>query len=68
MNIVALLGFGFFFAILSFVIRNFALGQEFDLVSEAIQLITVLATVAGAGFLLRKTLNKEAPIQLKTKV
>lgn len=68
MNFVALLVFGFFFVALSFIVRNFLLGQEFDIVNEIIQLVTFIALVIGAGWLTKKSVNKEAPIKVSTKV
>lgn len=68
MNFIALLVFGFFFVALSFIVRNFLLGQEFDIVNELIQLVTFIALVIGAGWLTKKSVNKEAPIKVSTKV
>lgn len=68
MNFIALLVFGFFFVALSFIVRNFLLGQEFDIVNELIQLVTMIALVIGAGWLTKRAVNKEAPLKVNTKL
>jgi len=53
-NIINLIAFGLVFAGISFVVRNMVLGQEFDVVTEIINLVTILAVIFAAGWILNK--------------
>ena len=53
-KIINLIAFGLVFAGISFVVRNMVLGQEFDVVTEVINLVTVLAVIFAAHWILGK--------------
>lgn len=53
-KIINLIAFGLVFFGISFVLRNFLLGGEFDIVTELINLVTIMAVIFAANWVLSK--------------
>lgn len=65
LNLMGLVVFIAAFLALSFVLRNFVLGQTFDIVNEIVILITTVALIVGANWITKHAVHKESPLEIK---